>query len=170
MTAQYFLCSVFLSIQKCHECHCVMETNKNGSEGAKKGQSHDTITLLTLLKVILCDVSCNFKKYQGFSLPISDSFERIAPMTPQQKGGKAVSQKYAPLWPCPYCGKVYPAATPYAWLGHMGLHGLANKYFNGDIKAAQRRLRENGLARQEAGASWINGAFKPYRPVKNETA
>lgn len=60
MTAQYFLCSVFYTFQKCHECHCVMESSKNGPEGAKTGKSHDTITLLTLLKVIYSDVSCNF--------------------------------------------------------------------------------------------------------------
>lgn len=90
-------------------------------------------------------------------------------MSPQQKGGKAVSKKYAPLYPCPHCGKVYPVATPYmAWLGHMGLHGLANRYFGGDIRAAQRRLSDNGRARQEAGASWSNGAFKPYRPVMDQ--
>lgn len=85
-------------------------------------------------------------------------------LTPQQKGGQAVAQKYAPLWPCPKCGKVYPVATPWmAWLGHLSLHKLADKYFGGDIKAAQRRLRENGLARQDPRPE--NRAFKPYRPI-----
>lgn len=88
-------------------------------------------------------------------------------MSPQSIGGRAVAKKYAPLHPCPRCGKVYPVCTPWhVWLGHMGLHGLADKYFGGDIKAAQKRLQQNGLARQEEGASWSNGAWGHYRPVK----
>jgi hypothetical protein len=51
----------------------------------------------------------------------------------------------------------------YSYLGHLGLHGLANKYFEGDIAAAQKHLRENGLARQDP-APW-NGAWRPYRPI-----
>ena len=52
----------------------------------------------------------------------------------------------------------------YSYLGHLGLHGLADRYFGGDMKAAQKRLRENGLARQDP-MPW-NGAYKPYRPIK----
>jgi hypothetical protein len=86
-------------------------------------------------------------------------------MTPQQLGGKAVAQKYAPPWPCPRCGKVYPFLTPWmAWIGHLGLHSLADKYFGGDIQAAQKRLRENGQAKTDA-APW-NGAFPKYRPIR----
>jgi len=82
-------------------------------------------------------------------------------------GGKAVAQKFAPPTPCPRCGKVYPFQTSWmAWLGHMGLHGLADKHFGGDIQAAQKRLRQNGQAKQGEGASWQNGAFPPYRPIK----
>lgn len=84
-------------------------------------------------------------------------------MTPQQLGGQALARKEAPL-SCPRCGKEFPFAHPYmAYLGHLGLHGLADRYFGGDIKAAQKRLRENGIARQDP-APW-NGAFPPYRPV-----
>jgi hypothetical protein len=84
------------------------------------------------------------------------------------KGGQAVSKKYAPPY-CPRCKKEFPWATPWhSYLGHLGLHGLADRYFNGDITAAQTRLRENGLARQEAGATWQNGAFKPYRSINND--
>jgi hypothetical protein len=43
------------------------------------------------------------------------------------------------------------------------LHGLADAHFNGDLEAAQKRLRENGLARQDAAPG--NGAFAEYRPI-----
>lgn len=80
-------------------------------------------------------------------------------------GGKAVAQKHAPLF-CTRCGKEFAPCTPWHhYLGHLGLHGLADKYFNGDIAAAQQRLRENGQARQDP-AQW-NGAFKPYRPIQD---
>lgn len=86
-------------------------------------------------------------------------------LTPQQKGGLAVAKKHAPP-SCPKCGKEYPFATPWhVYLGHLGLHGLADRYFGGDIKAAQKRLQENSLALQEEGASWSNGAWGTYKPV-----
>ncbi len=53
--------------------------------------------------------------------------------------------------------------TWHSYLGHLGLHAIADKYFGGDINAAQKRLRENGRARQDP-APW-NGAWKPYRPI-----
>ncbi|GIK42385.1 MAG: hypothetical protein BroJett011_62180 [Chloroflexota bacterium] len=88
-------------------------------------------------------------------------------LTPQQLGGKAVAQKYAPTHPCPRCGKLYPFLTPWmAWIGHQGLHALADKFFGGDIKAAQKRLRDNGRARQEESATWQNGASPKYRPIR----
>lgn len=84
--------------------------------------------------------------------------------TPQQLGGLAVAKKHAPSYPCPRCGKVYPFFTSWmVWLGHLGLHGLADNHFGGDIKAAQRRLQRNGLARQDP-APW-NGAWRPYQPI-----
>lgn len=80
-------------------------------------------------------------------------------------GGLALAKKYAPAY-CPKCHKELEwTMTWYQFLGHLGLHGLADRYFAGDIRAAQKRLRENGLARQEQGASWSNGAFKPYRKL-----
>lgn len=85
-------------------------------------------------------------------------------LTKQQLGGRAVAAKTAPLC-CPRCGKTYPFAHPWmAHLGHLGLHGLADKYFNGDIKAAQKRLQQNGLARLDP-APW-NNAWPRYRPVR----
>lgn len=87
-------------------------------------------------------------------------------MSPQQKGGKALAQKECPL-SCPRCGKQFMFLAPYhSYLGHLGLHGLADRYFNGDIQAAQKRLRENGLARQDP-APW-NRAFPPYQPVTSD--
>lgn len=90
-----------------------------------------------------------------------------SPASPQSAGGKAVAQKYAPAAPCPRCGKIYPSLTSWmAWLGHLGLHGLADKYFDGDIQAAQNRLRNNGQARQDP-APW-NGALPKYCPLSRE--
>jgi len=90
--------------------------------------------------------------------------------SPQSPGGKAVAKKHAPSQ-CSRCGKSYPFATPWhVYLGHLGLHGLADKYFGGDIQAAQKRLRENGLARQEEGTSWGNGAWPLYRPIREASS
>jgi hypothetical protein len=82
-------------------------------------------------------------------------------------GGRAMAQKLAPPTTCPRgCGKTWKFGDSWmAYLGHLGLHKLADNYFGGDIKAAQRRLGENGRARQEQGASWQNGASPVYRPV-----
>lgn len=77
-------------------------------------------------------------------------------------GGKAIISKQPPQC-CPHCGKSMRGKSYHSYLGHLGLHGLANKYFGGDLQAAQRRLRENGIARQDPAR--FNGAFKPYRPV-----
>lgn len=83
--------------------------------------------------------------------------------SPQSLGGKAVAKKHAPL-SCTRCGKEFPFATPWhVYLGHLGLHGLADKYFEGDLQAAHKRLWQNGLARQDP-APW-NGAWPKYRPV-----
>ena len=80
-------------------------------------------------------------------------------------GGKASNSRPAPA-ACPRCGRSYAGKTMAAYKGHLGLHGLADRYFAGDIEAAQRRLRENGRARQDP-APW-NGAWKPYRPVAEQ--
>jgi hypothetical protein len=63
-------------------------------------------------------------------------------------GGKAVATKTPPNR-CPRCGRSMKGRVWHSYLGHLGLHGLADKYFDGDLKAAQRRLRNNGLARQD---------------------
>jgi len=86
--------------------------------------------------------------------------------TPQQLGGLAVRTKQPPL-NCPRCGKDILFCTPWhAYLGHLGLHGLADRYFNGDLKAAQMHLRRNGLARQDP-APW-NNAWPKYQPLTNQ--
>ena len=91
-------------------------------------------------------------------------------MCRQSKGGHAVAKKYPPAY-CPRCGKeIMWGTTWHSYLGHLGLHGLADNHFGGDIEAAQKRLRENGIARQEEGASWSNGAFPPYRPIGGHNA
>lgn len=77
-------------------------------------------------------------------------------------GGKAVKDKLPPE-SCLRCGKAMAGRTWHSYLGHLGLHGLADRYFGGDIEAAQQRLRQNSLARQDP-APW-NGAWPRYRPV-----
>lgn len=80
----------------------------------------------------------------------------------QSMGGKAVISKPAPDV-CPRCGESMKGRVYHSFLGHLGLHGLADKYFDGDIHAAQKRLRENGVARQDPFPG--NGAWKQYRQI-----
>jgi hypothetical protein len=80
-------------------------------------------------------------------------------------GGKAVAARTPPDT-CPRCSKPMAGRTWHSYLGHLGLHGLADNWFCGDIEAAQRQLRRNGLARQDP-APW-NGAMPEYRPVTEE--
>ena len=80
----------------------------------------------------------------------------------QSLGRKAVSQKPAPDT-CPRCSAPMSGRSWHSFLGHLGLHGLADKYFNGDFQAAQKRLRQNGVARQDPFAG--NGAWPSYQPV-----
>lgn len=82
----------------------------------------------------------------------------------QSANGHAAKQLVPPET-CPRCGRSYQGKSWHSWLGHLGLHGTADRYFNGDIVAAQRRLRENGQARQDP-APW-NRAFPRYRPITN---
>lgn len=83
----------------------------------------------------------------------------------RRKGGKAVIEK-APPSKCPRCKKSMEGRTYHSYLGHLGLHGMADKYFGGDIDAAQKRLRENGRARSDSFPG--NGAWKAYRPIPVE--
>jgi hypothetical protein len=81
----------------------------------------------------------------------------------RSKGGKAVTAKKPPQT-CPHCGKRFTEKTPWhSYLGHLGLHGLADKYFAGDIQACQKQLQQNGLARQDP-TPW-NGAWPKYQPI-----
>jgi len=77
-------------------------------------------------------------------------------------GGRAVAKKKPPKV-CPECGLSMAGRSWHSYLGHLGLHGLANAHFGGDLDAAQKRLRENGLARQDPAPR--NGAWPRYRPV-----
>ena len=72
------------------------------------------------------------------------------------QGGRAVKDRTPPEI-CFRCGQPMAGRKWHSYLGHLGLHGLADKYFDGDLKAAQQRLRSNGLARQDP-APW-NGAW-----------
>ena len=77
-------------------------------------------------------------------------------------GGKAVASKTPPS-KCPRCGQSMVGRTWHSYLGHLGLHGLADNHFGGDLEAAQRRLRQNGLASQDP-APW-NGAMPKYTAI-----
>jgi hypothetical protein len=80
----------------------------------------------------------------------------------QRKGGQAVIARKPPD-ECPRCGESMQGRVYHSYLGHLGLHGLADKYFDGSIEAAQKRLRENGRARSDSFRA--NGAWQPYRPI-----
>lgn len=77
-------------------------------------------------------------------------------------GGRAVKTKRPPDV-CLRCGRSMAGRKWHSYLGHLGLHGLANNHFSGDIEAAQQRLRQNGLAKQDP-APW-NGAWPKYTPI-----
>lgn len=77
-------------------------------------------------------------------------------------GGRAVANKTPPD-ECPRCGKSMEGRAWHSYLGHLGLHGFADNHFDGDVEAAQRHLRRNGLARQDPAPS--NGAWPTYTPL-----
>ena len=89
----------------------------------------------------------------------------LAQAKPQRAGGLAVAKRTPPPH-CPSCGQSMAGRVWHSHLGHLGLHGLANNHFEGDIVAAQKRLRDNGLARQDP-APW-NNAWPKYQPVVTE--
>jgi hypothetical protein len=89
--------------------------------------------------------------------------EQIMKKKIQSLGGQAVISKEPPT-SCPRCAEPMQGRVYHSFLGHLGLHGLADKYFDGDVKAAQQRLRENGRARSDPFPG--NGAWKPYRPIQ----
>lgn len=80
-----------------------------------------------------------------------------------RKGRQAQARAEVPD-ECPRCEKSLVGYSFNRYLGHLGLHGLADNKFKGDIEAAQEHLQRNGLARQDP-APW-NGAWRPYVPVE----
>jgi hypothetical protein len=77
-------------------------------------------------------------------------------------GGQAVKDKIPPAL-CPRCDKPMAGRSWHSYLGHLGLHGLADNHFQGDIQAAQKHLFRNSLAVLDP-APW-NGAWPKYRPI-----
>ena len=55
------------------------------------------------------------------------------------------------------------ARSWHSYLGHLGLHGLADSHFGGDLQTAQKHLRDNGLARQDPYPE--NNAWPKYTPL-----
>lgn len=77
-------------------------------------------------------------------------------------GGKAIIPKKPPDV-CPRCGLDVSARSWHSYLGHLGLHGLADNHFDGDLAACQKRLRNNGIARQDPFPG--NHAHPKYIPI-----
>lgn len=80
-------------------------------------------------------------------------------------GGQAVKAKTPPDV-CFRCGQAMVGRNWHSYLGHLGLHGLADRYFGGDIQQAQQRLQKNGLAVQDPAP--CNGAWPEYRPITRQ--
>lgn len=83
-------------------------------------------------------------------------------------GGKAITTKLAPVDACQRCGRSMLSGDGrrkgyMSYIAHLGLHGLADNHFGGDIEVAQRRLRENGMAKADPVPE--NGMYPRYRPV-----
>lgn len=77
--------------------------------------------------------------------------------------GGLATMKLTPPAECPRCGKSMAGRPWHSYLGHLGLHGTADAYFDGDIEACQEHLRRNGLAKQDVVPE--NGAFRRYVPL-----
>lgn len=78
-------------------------------------------------------------------------------MLPQALGGLAVKEYPFPAR-CPRCRVSLIGKTYHGYLGHMGLHAYADRYFGGNLSAAARQLAYNGMAATDP-APW-NGAFQ----------
>lgn len=72
----------------------------------------------------------------------------------RQRGGQTTAALTG-AYTCPRCKRKYTRHCEYA--GHLGLHGFADKYTNGDMQAAARKFNLLGIA---AGDPFpANGAF-----------
>lgn len=82
----------------------------------------------------------------------------------RRAGGLTTSAKIAPRGTrCPRCGKSFSGKPWMAYIGHKGLHGLADRYFSGCLSSAARRMALNSVAKYDP-APW-NGAFQ-YKPIQ----
>jgi hypothetical protein len=81
----------------------------------------------------------------------------------RQRGGRITAAKAAP-GPCPKCGKTFPSHLAYA--GHLGLHGLADRYCQGDLKQAVVKFNLLGIAATDSHPG--NGAFARAHQVQAE--
>ena len=81
----------------------------------------------------------------------------------RRRGGRTTSNLPAP-GPCPRCGRKFKTHMQYA--GHLGLHGFADKYTDGDMKAAGLKLGIIGAAATDPFPE--NGAFAEGHRFRSE--
>ena len=81
----------------------------------------------------------------------------------RQRGGRTTAGKVAPA-ACRKCGKTFSSHLAYA--GHLGLHGLADRYCGGDMKEALTKFNLLGIAATDCCPA--NGAFARAHEVAAE--
>lgn len=84
--------------------------------------------------------------------PIGDKGRKIG----ASLGGQAVKDRKPPDT-CPKCGQDVSKRTWHSYIGHLGLHSTADKYYSGDAVAALR----DALSKQDPFPE--NGAWSQFR-------
>ena len=91
-----------------------------------------------------------------------ERYERMVPLAAEHNAD-FIALMWGPEGLPRDCGRPMAGRSWHSYIGHLGLHGLADNYFNGDVTACQRRLRRNGIARQDPFPS--NNAYPSYQPI-----
>lgn len=98
---------------------------------------------------------------RGWNLKIGQPHGELGRRVGAPLGGAAVA-KLTPPDRCPLCDREI-RGNWYAYLGHLGLHGMADNHFGGDLIAAQKHIRQNGLAAQDPFPT--NQAWPQHKPL-----